>query len=253
MKTKGIGIGIVIGLTIGSVAVGGYVVARPAANSKKLAACVDRDGTMRLKAPATASCPKGQKKVTWNAQGPRGPQGTHGADGVDGAPGNDGAPGQDGVDGAPGQDGVDGAPGQDGVDGAPGDKGDKGDTGDAVLESVNCLSGQTIVWTGTDWGCRTIAITGQLSISSVAPIMCCVVIEVFDSYTPNVLNYPCDEVFCLFALSDVSDHQSCTVTVYGNPTASAVSVVKNEIFIELELLDQLTEGEPFYVNLSCLQ
>ena len=235
MKTKGIGIGIVIGLTIGSVAVGGYVVARPAANSKKLAACVDRDGTMRLKAPATASCPKGQKKVTWNAQGPRGPQGTHGADGVDGAPGNDGAPGQDGVDGA------------------PGDKGDKGDTGDAVLESVNCLSGQTIVWTGTDWGCRTIAITGQLSITSVAPLMCCGVFEVFDSYTPNVLNYPCDEVFCYVALSDVSDHQSCTVTVYGNPSASAVRVYKYGSDIELGFLDQLTDGEPFYVNLSCLQ
>ena len=253
MKTKGIGIGIVIGLTIGSVAVGGYVVARPAANSKKLAACVDRDGTMRLKAPATASCPKGQKKVTWNAQGPRGPQGTHGADGVDGAPGNDGAPGQDGVDGAPGQHGVDGAPGQHGVDGAPGDKGDKGDTGDAVLESVNCLSGQTIVWTGTDWGCRTIAITGQLSITSVAPLMCCGVFEVFDSYTPNVLDYLCDEVFCYVALSDVSDHHSCTVTVYGNPNASAVFVHKYEAAIELELMDQLTNGEPFYVNLSCLQ
>ena len=235
MKTKGIGIGIVIGLIIGSVAVGGYVVARPAATSKKLAACVDRDGTMRLKAPATASCPKGQKKVTWNAQGPRGPQGTPGADGVDGAPGNDGAPGQDGVDGA------------------PGDKGDKGDTGDAVLESVNCLSGQTIVWTGTDWGCRTIAITGQLSITSVAPTMCCGVLGVFDSYTPNVHNYPCDAFECYVALSDVSDHQSCTVTVYGNPNASAVFVHKYESGIELELVDPLTNGEPFYVNLSCLQ
>ena len=229
MKTKGIGIGIVIGLIIGSVAVGGYVVARPAANSKKLAACVDRDGTMRLKAPATASCPKGQKKVTWNAKGLRGPQGTPGADGADG---NDGA---------------------NGVDGAPGDKGDKGDTGDAVLESVNCLSGQTIVWTGTDWGCRTIAITGQLSITSVAPGMCCGVFEVFDSYTPNVLDTPCNDFSCYVTLSDVSDHQSCTVTVYGNQSASAVLVDKYGYGIELMFLDQLTDGQPLYVNLSCLQ
>ena len=229
MKPKGISVGIVIGLIIGSVAVGGYVVARPAANSRKLAACVDRDGTMRLKAPATASCPKGQKKVTWNAKGLRGPQGT------------------------PGANGVDGAPGQDGVDGAPGDKGDKGDTGDAVLESVNCLSGQTIVWTGTDWGCRTIAITGQLSITSVAPTMCCGVFGVFDSYTPNVLNYPCDDLHCYVALSDVSDHQSCTVTVYGNPSASAVSIYKYGSGIELSFLFDLTDGQPLYVNLSCLQ
>ncbi len=138
-------------------------------------------------------------------------------------------------------------------DGAPGDKGDKGDTGDAVLESVNCLSGQTIVWTGTDWGCRTIAITGQLSITSVAPTMCCGVFEVFDSYTPNVLDDSCYAAFCYVSLSDVSDHQSCTVTVYGNPSASAVFVYKYAYRIELELLDQLTDGEPLYVNLSCLE
>ena len=229
MKPKGISVGIVIGLIIGSVAVGGYVVARPAANSKKLAACVDRDGTMRLKAPATASCPKGQKKVTWNVTGPRGPQGTPGADGADG---NDGA---------------------NGIDGAPGDKGDKGDTGDAVLESVNCLSGQTIVWTGTEWGCRTIAITGQLSITSVPPSICCSVFGVFDSYTPNILNYPCDDITCYVVLSDVSDHQSCTVTVYGNSNASSVLVSKFGSGIALSSMYLLAFGEPLYVNFSCLQ
>lgn len=229
MKPKGISVGIVIGLIIGSVAVGGYVVARPAANSKKLAACVDRDGTMRLKAPATASCPKGQKKVTWNVTGPRGPQGTPGADGADG---NDGA---------------------NGVDGAPGDKGDKGDSGDAVLKSVNCLSGQTIVWTGTDWGCRTIAITGQLSINRVDQSDCCSIISVFDSYTPNILNYPCDDMNCYVVLSDVSDHQSCTVTVFGNSNASSVLVSKFGSGIVLSSMFLLTLGEPICVNLSYLQ
>lgn len=247
MKSKGITVGIVIEFIIGSVAVGGYVVARSPASTNTLAACVKSDGTMQHQTPASAACPKGQKKVTWNAQGPRGPQGPAGVNGRDGS---DGAPGQDGVDGAPGNDG---APGQDGVDGAPGDKGDKGDTGDAVLESVNCLSGQTTVWTGTDWGCRTIAITGQLSITSVAPTMCCGVFEVFDSYTPNVLDYSCNDYVCFVALSDVSDHQSCTVTVYGNPSASAVRVYKYGSDIELGFLDQLTDGEPFYVNLSCLE
>ena len=229
MKSKGIVVGMVIGLIIGSVAVGGYVVARPAANSKKLTACVDRDGTMHLKASSTASCPNGQQKVTWNVMGPRGLQGP------------------------PGADGVDGAPGQDGVDGAPGDKGDKGDTGDAVLESVNCLSGQTIVWTGTDWGCRTIAITGQLSINSVGQSDCCSISSVFDSYTPNILNYPCDDMNCYVVLSDVSDHQSCTVTVFGNSNASSVLVSKFGSGIALSSMYLLALGEPLYVNFSCLQ
>lgn len=223
MKSKGIPIGIVIGLIIGSVAVGGYVVARPAANSKKLAACVDRDGTMRLKAPATASCPKGQKKVTWNAKGLRGPQGTPGAPGVAGSPGNDGA------------------------------DGDKGDTGDAVLDTVNCSNGQTIVWNGTGWSCRTVAITGQLSIMSVPLTIDGGVFSVYDSYTPNAEDGYCDEILCFVSLTDVTDHQSCSVTVYGNSTATLVNVTKYQSAVQLMGLFELTKGEPFYVNLSCLE
>jgi hypothetical protein len=39
------------------------------------------------------------------------------------------------------------------------------------------------VWNGTGWGCRTVAITGQLSITSVPAGICCGVLGVFDSYS----------------------------------------------------------------------
>ncbi|NBO55301.1 MAG: collagen-like protein, partial [Actinobacteria bacterium] len=186
-------------------------------------------GTMHLKTPSTAKCPNGQKKVTWNVKGPRG------------ATGAQGAPGQDGTDGV------------NGVDGSPGADGAKGDTGDAVLDTVNCSNGQTIVWNGTGWGCRTVAITGQLSITSVDPLIFNSVHENFDSYTPNVQNAYCDYLFCYISLTDVTDHQSCSVTVYGNSTAQMVDVRKNPTDIELRYLGDLTFGEPFYVNLSCLE
>ena len=220
--------GLIVGMVIAGVSVGGYVVARSPASTKTLAACVEADGTMHLKTPSTAKCPKGQKKVTWNVKGPRG------ATGAQGAPGEDGTDGVNGVDGSPGADGA------------------KGDTGDAVLDTVNCSNGQTIVWNGTGWGCRTVAITGQLSITSVPPGICCSVHGIFDSYTPNVQNYPCDYVFCYISLTDVTDHQSCSVTVYGNPTAQLVDVRKYQTDIELGNLDDLAVGEPLYINLSCL-
>lgn len=228
MKSKGIAVGIVIGFIVGSVAVGGYVVARSPASTKTLAACVDDDGTMHLKTPSTAKCPKGQKKVTWNVKGPRGAMGAQGA------------PGQDGTDGV------------NGVDGSPGADGAKGDTGDAVLDTVDCSNGQTIVWNGTGWGCRTVAITGQLSITSVPADICCGVFGVFESYTPNVRNDFCDDVMCYISLSDVTDHQSCSVTIYGNSTAQMVQITKYLAGVELVGLFDLTVGDPLYVNLSCL-
>ena len=150
---------------------------------------------------------------------------------------------------APGQDGTDGV---NGVDGSPGADGAKGDTGDAVLDTVNCSNGQTIVWNGTGWGCRTVAITGQLSITSVPAGICCGVFEVFDSYTPNVRDDFCDDVMCYISLSDVTDHQSCSVTIYGNSTAQMVQITNYFAGVELVGLFDLTVGDPLYVNLSCL-
>lgn len=220
--------GLIVGMVIAGISVGGYVVARSPASTKTLAACVDADGTMHLKTPSTAKCPNGQKKVTWNAKGPRG------------ATGAQGAPGQDGTDGV------------NGVDGSPGADGAKGDTGDAVLDTVNCSNGQTIVWNGTGWGCRTVAITGQLSITSVPPDICCGVFGVFESYTPNVRDDFCDDVMCYISLSDVTDHQSCSVTIYGNSTAQMVQITNYLDGVELVGLFDLTVGDPLYVNLSCL-
>lgn len=204
--------GIAVGFILGSVVVGGYVAARPTA-TKKLAACVEADGTMHLKTPTNAKCPTGQKKVSWNVKGTKG------------------------------------------ATGAPGIAGAKGDTGDAVLDTVNCTDGQTIVRDGTDWACRTVAITGQLSITAVPPffLICCDTHAVFNSYTPNVELTPCDDFICQISLSDVQDHQSCTVTAYGNSDSSRLSITQaSKDFVQVNGIGMLYPGEPLYINLSCL-
>ena len=222
-------VGAVIGVLVSAVTVGGFVVAKSSSETKKLiAACVDTSGVMRLITPPTGKCAKGQKKITWNSKGPRGARGAKGFPGAKGETGEAGAPGE------------------------IGETGPKGDTGDAVLDSVNCGIGQTIVWTGTDWGCRTVAITGQLSVSSFSAMdFCCGTYTAFDTYTANVNLSPCDFFICDISLSDVTDHNSCTVTVYGNRDAGLISVYKTTSDISLMNVGDAYPGDPLYVNLSC--
>ncbi len=65
-------------------------------------ACVDGLGRMRI-IPANATCKSTEKILTWNQQGPPGPQGLKGAQGIQGLPGPKGA---QGIQGPPGPSGT---------------------------------------------------------------------------------------------------------------------------------------------------
>jgi len=98
-----------------------------AASSSRLYACV-LGGVERNElslSSASATCPRGEQKVSWNISGQRGPLGRRGPKGNTGAPGPKGAIG---------------AAGPKGDTGAPGPKGDTGATGSlasAYLDAYN--------------------------------------------------------------------------------------------------------------------
>ena len=238
-------LGTVFGIILSAIFVGAFVSAANTNTITTLSACVGSDNVMKLKSDS-GSCPRGQRKVTWNIAGEKG------ATGAQGPAGSNGATGATGPAGPTGSTGPIGPTGATGPAGSTGSTGPKGDTGDAVLDSVSCSVGQTIVWTGSAWGCRTIAITGQASITSVnGGFTCCDVYMVFNSYSPNVTNAPCDIFQCVITLNDVQDHQSCNVSVYGNTNAYLVTVQKFTWGVVLENLGMLSPGGPVYVNLSC--
>ena len=70
--------------------------------------CVHHRGGGLYRAPR---CARHDRKLTWNAQGPRGPQGKAGAPGQPGAAGQSGAQGSPGIQGPKGDIGQTGAPG----------------------------------------------------------------------------------------------------------------------------------------------
>jgi hypothetical protein len=90
-----------------------------ARKSRTFYACVtEESGTLNL-TTRTASCARGQRKISFNANGRTGARGRSGAAGATGPAGATGAPGPEGPQGER-------APS---VFGSPGTKGDKGDTG----------------------------------------------------------------------------------------------------------------------------
>jgi hypothetical protein len=100
-----------------------------------LYACVTgRFKTLNLSS-ASATCPNGQQKVSWNItgerglRGARGPRGKTGPEGSTGAAGATGATGLQGPKGDTGATGPQGPKGATGVTGAQGPKGDTGATG----------------------------------------------------------------------------------------------------------------------------
>lgn len=112
---------------------GSYAVASGATSSKdsgkRIYACVTHNyGTLNL-ATAKRACPSGQRKISWDANGRRGPAGKPGARGVPGTAGPAGAAGRRGVPGPVGPAGVAGAAGTKGDSGAKGADGAAGDTG----------------------------------------------------------------------------------------------------------------------------
>src|SRR5690349_7824244 len=126
-------------VVVAFIALGGtaYAVSGSAGSSTKTYyACVTKQhGTLNLTTKA-ATCPRGQRKISFNAKGAQGARGENGAAGATGAPGPAGPQGVQGPQGERGPS-VLGSPGTKGDTGAPGPKGDtgaagpKGDTGAA--------------------------------------------------------------------------------------------------------------------------
>jgi hypothetical protein len=83
-----------------------------ATTSVKLYACVTPSYKTLKLTTARAKCPKGQTKVSWNVQGPKGAPETNGASGPAGPKGDKGDTGATGANGAQG---AAGAPGADGM------------------------------------------------------------------------------------------------------------------------------------------
>lgn len=109
-------------------------------------ACVtERHSTLNLTSK-TATCPAGQRKISFNAKGSRGARGRAGAAGAPGPAGLRGEPGRQGDTGATGpagSKGDTGATGPAGPKGATGDTGATGATGPAGPQGPQGLPGVT--------------------------------------------------------------------------------------------------------------
>ncbi|MFT4048692.1 MAG: hypothetical protein QM648_02500 [Solirubrobacterales bacterium] len=97
-------------------------------------ACVAKKTSVITLSSQSKKCPKGAKKIAWNAAGIDGANGANGANGMNGA---NGAAGVNGVDGAMG------ATGAAGATGATGPAGTKGATGAAGLPGTDGAPGAT--------------------------------------------------------------------------------------------------------------
>lgn len=105
--------------------------ARGAAPKKTLYACVTSAHQTLNLTTAGAKCPRGQSKISWNAEGPRGTRGLAGAAGTTGVPGATGAIGAAGPAGPAGPKGDAGSAGPRGSQGERGSAGLQGETGPA--------------------------------------------------------------------------------------------------------------------------
>jgi hypothetical protein len=80
-------------LLVTGVAVGAGVISP---TDPTLSACVGSRGTVRMVAPSTTACDKGETLVSWNKVGPSGSPGPAGSPGAQGSPGPQGSPGAKG-------------------------------------------------------------------------------------------------------------------------------------------------------------
>lgn len=114
-------VAILLSLGASSWAIASGVTSDSAKKRARIYACVPKvkPKTMVL-SRAGASCPRGQRKISWNAKGPRGAQGPVGPVGPDGATGPEGATGPQGATGPGGATGPQGVPGPAGAS-APAD------------------------------------------------------------------------------------------------------------------------------------
>ena len=133
-------------------------VAASGANEGTINACASKHGFIRI-VPGPASCRRGERSISWNIRGRRGPVGPPGADAPAGEPGPQGAPGEPGADGLPGEPGPSGPQGAQGLPGATGPQGVAGPAGPAGagVDDLGDIAGIGCVREGGAAG--TVAIT----------------------------------------------------------------------------------------------
>jgi len=93
---SGLGLGslLIAVLIVLALGVGTVYAAIPNGNGKYFACFIKSTGVVKLiNYPKVSTCPKGEKLISWNAQGPAGPQGAQGPQGPQGAQGAPGAAG----------------------------------------------------------------------------------------------------------------------------------------------------------------
>jgi hypothetical protein len=76
--------------------------AAPTADATTLYACVKKSGAVKVFA-SKPKCKKGEKKLSWNTEGPAGKNGTNGVNGKEGLAGKEAKEGKEGKEGIPGQ------------------------------------------------------------------------------------------------------------------------------------------------------
>src|SRR3954464_6568595 len=120
----------IIATVVLAVALGGTALAATGVFSRstpnKIYACVGGEGNEFHYTTAQAKCPSGQRKISWNAQGPRGPRGAKGNRGPRGPQGKTGKTGKTGATGSRGRTGKTGPVGPTGPAGVRGSTGATG-------------------------------------------------------------------------------------------------------------------------------
>jgi hypothetical protein len=114
-------------------ATGGLARKADPASGVKLYACVTPAFHTLNLSSASATCPNGQQKISWNVTGERGPKGARGPKGTTGPQGSTGATGATGTQGPKGDTGATGARGLKGDTGATGTQGPPGPQGPGGL------------------------------------------------------------------------------------------------------------------------
>lgn len=126
---------LLVWLVMSMLILGGASWAASRSSTAVMTACVKKsDGSMRM-VGAKARCKSTERKVTWNARGPKG------LDGATGASGSVGSPGAKGDTGAVGEPGPVGAGGERGIAGAVGPQGPSGPTGNAGPQGLAGVNG----------------------------------------------------------------------------------------------------------------
>jgi hypothetical protein len=129
------------------------------ASGQRLYACVQgaggEPGELSL-STASATCPNGSQKISWNVQGRRGLRGKTGGRGAAGSSGATGSQGQPGAKGDTGATGQPGPKGDQGTPGTPGQDGTSVTSAALSLGDANCPTGGSsfTAVSGTTYACN---------------------------------------------------------------------------------------------------